>query len=86
MGAEGLDLRDGHEILLRDNPRSFANACIELLTNDSLCERLGSAAYEAAVQQHDRARIKSLIRTHVIDALNEPPTSVPEHLKLPRSG
>ncbi len=76
IGAEGLDLRDGHEIVLRDDPRSFANACIELLVNDSLCERLGSAAYEAAVQHYNRVRIKSLIRAHMMAVHNEEATSV----------
>ena len=77
IGAEGLGFRNGAEILLRDDARSFANACIELLTNDSLCDSLGSAAYETAVQHYNRARIKTLIRTHVMAACNEGPASVP---------
>lgn len=68
MGAEGLDLRDGHELLLRDDAKSFADACIELLGDDSLCERLGSAAYDAAVSRYDRVKIEALIRSHVMAA------------------
>ena len=68
IGAEGLEFRDGHELLLRDDPKSFANACVELLANDSLCERLGSAAYEAAVRHYSRAKIEASIRTHIMAA------------------
>jgi glycosyltransferase involved in cell wall biosynthesis len=71
LGAEGLHLRDGREILLRENAKSFANACIELLTNDSLCERLGSGAYDAVVRHYELARTKSLIRSEVMAALEE---------------
>jgi glycosyltransferase involved in cell wall biosynthesis len=68
IGAEGLEFRDGRELLLRDDPRSFANACVELLTNDSLCERLGLAAHEAAVRYYSRSKTEALIRTHVMAA------------------
>jgi len=71
MGAEGLGFRDAHELLLRDDPGSFANACVELLANDSLCERLGSAAHEAAVRHYSRAKIEALIRTHIMAARGE---------------
>jgi glycosyltransferase involved in cell wall biosynthesis len=66
IGAEGLEFRDGHELLLQDDARSFANACVELLANDSLCERLGLAAHEAAVRYYSRAKIEALIRTHIM--------------------
>jgi glycosyltransferase involved in cell wall biosynthesis len=71
IGAEGLEFRDGHELLLRDDPRSFANACVELLANDSLCERLGLAAHEAAVRYYSRPKIEALIRAHIMAASDE---------------
>jgi glycosyltransferase involved in cell wall biosynthesis len=65
LGAEGLDMRDGHELLLRDDPESFAQACIQLLSDFALCERLGHAAYESVIRHYDRANIISLIQTYL---------------------
>ena len=85
IGAEGLDFRDGHELLLRDDAKSFADACIELLGNDSLCERLASAAQEAALRHYGRDKIATVIRNYVIEVCNNGPVSVSAHLKLPDS-
>jgi glycosyltransferase involved in cell wall biosynthesis len=35
IGAEGLRCHDGEDIVIADDPRSFANACIRLLTDDA---------------------------------------------------
>ena len=65
LGAEGLDLRDGHELLLRDDPESFAQACLHLLKDSTLCERLGRTAFEAANRHYDRANIIRLIQKYL---------------------
>jgi glycosyltransferase involved in cell wall biosynthesis len=83
VGAEGLDLRDGQELLLCDDAKSFADACIDLIANDGLCERLGSAAYDAAVSRYDRVKIEALIRSHVIAASNEDVASSPRPVDVP---
>ena len=85
IGAEGLEFRDGHELLLRDDARSFANACVELLANDSLCERLGLATHEAAVRYYSRAKIEALIRTHIVAASDERLAPFPGPLDEARS-
>ena len=33
IGAEGLQMRDDHDIVIRDDPKAFAEACINLLTD-----------------------------------------------------
>jgi glycosyltransferase involved in cell wall biosynthesis len=43
-GAEGLVFADGAQILLRDDDAGLAQACVELLRDDAVCERLGGAA------------------------------------------
>jgi len=35
VGAEGLRYRDGKEIVIADNPGSFASACVRLLSDDA---------------------------------------------------
>lgn len=57
IGAEGLEMQDGKEFLMRDRPQDFADACIELLRNDALCNQLGAAARIVAIQKYDRTNI-----------------------------
>jgi glycosyltransferase involved in cell wall biosynthesis len=64
IGIEGLDLKDGVEVQLRDDPNEFATACARLITDDTLCERLGSAAHAAVTQRYNRARVVHLIQQH----------------------
>lgn len=69
IGAEGLEMSDGQEFLLRNSPKQFAQACLELLQNDTLCEQLGLAARAAAIQHYDRNSIKKLIQKHLIQTI-----------------
>ena len=44
VGAEGLPLRDGAELLLADNAHSFAEAIVKLLKEPELAGRIGTRA------------------------------------------
>jgi sugar transferase (PEP-CTERM/EpsH1 system associated) len=44
IGAEGLPVRNGEELLLADDPESFARAVVRVLTDRRLAERLGRQA------------------------------------------
>jgi glycosyltransferase involved in cell wall biosynthesis len=50
IGAEGLPVRDGDELLPADDPPSFAAAVVRLLQDRALARRLGAGA-EARVRQ-----------------------------------
>jgi glycosyltransferase involved in cell wall biosynthesis len=65
IGAEGINMRDGCELLLRDDPESFATACINLLKDPILAERLGSVAREAAIRYYDRTKVVRLIQSYL---------------------
>jgi len=65
VGAEGLELRDGVEIIVRDGTAAFASACVELLGDPSRCERLGVAAREAVARRYDRQQIVTLIKKEI---------------------
>ena len=41
IGCEGLAVVDGENILIRDDPRDFANAVLEVLESEALRRRLG---------------------------------------------
>ena len=57
LGAEGLDFKDGYEIILRDGEIDFANACIEFLRNPSKCREIGKRAREKTIAAYDRGQI-----------------------------
>jgi glycosyltransferase involved in cell wall biosynthesis len=65
IGAEGLEMKDGQEFLMRDHPKAFAQACLELLRNDDLCKRLGDAARAAAIRHYDRTNIVQQIKQQI---------------------
>lgn len=65
IGAEGLALVDGQDYLQRDEPQAFADACVKLLQNDDLCDRLGAAARMTAIKHYDRTNIVHLIRRSI---------------------
>ena len=44
IGAEGLPIADGKELLLADDPRAFAGAVVSLLHDRAMARRLGEAA------------------------------------------
>ncbi len=52
VGAEGLDIHHGRDIMLADDPRSFAQAVIMLLRDPELRRRYQQAAVETAAR-HD---------------------------------
>lgn len=45
FGAEGLDAVDGENIILRDSPKEFANAVVEMLENPELRDRISRNAF-----------------------------------------
>ncbi len=50
IGAEGLDVLDGSNIVLADSPPVFANAVVELLGDEERRRRIGLAATQLAAQ------------------------------------
>lgn len=57
IGAEGLALTDGVEILLRDAPQAFADACVALLDDPAKAAALGAAAYTKARSLYERGAV-----------------------------
>jgi polysaccharide biosynthesis protein PslH len=47
VGAEGLPVKDGQELLLADTPESFAGAVVKLLKDKSVAHELGQQAASA---------------------------------------
>ena len=53
VGAEGLDLKDGEEIFIADEPAIFADAVTRLLTDPSLRRRIGENGRTRVEQDYD---------------------------------
>jgi len=51
VGAEGLPLTDGVDLLLADEPATFADAVVRVLTDDAYASELGERA-AAVVRQN----------------------------------
>jgi glycosyltransferase involved in cell wall biosynthesis len=67
LGAEGLQFQDGSEILLRDGPADFAQACVQLLQDPAARQALGGAARSQARLQYDRKAVVTAIRTYMAE-------------------
>lgn len=61
IGAEGLSLINNSEILIRDSDDEIVEACLDLLDNEELCARLGSAARQKAMSLYDVANVRTTI-------------------------
>jgi glycosyltransferase involved in cell wall biosynthesis len=72
VGAEGIEFRDGEEILLRDDPASFAAGCVRVLGDSSLGERLGSAARAVVRQRYAQDVVIGDVRKAISSGLETP--------------
>jgi glycosyltransferase involved in cell wall biosynthesis len=57
IGAEGLAFENGKSIALRDSPRAFADAVIELLTNQNAAERMAQEAFSAFMLNYEKKSV-----------------------------
>lgn len=67
VGAEGLSLVDGRDILIRDKPREIAEACVKLLADRELASSIGQRAREA-VACYERDAIIAQVSERLIAA------------------
>lgn len=69
IGAEGINLENETEILIRDNPQDFADACIMLLREPSLCAEIGSKGRARIAGENNRDAVIGKIGEQLLDAL-----------------
>jgi polysaccharide biosynthesis protein PslH len=64
IGAEGLPVRDGDELLLADSPNDFADAIVRMLRDPAAASRLGQQARKAVCErfgwQHAASRFMEI--------------------------
>ena len=62
LGVEGLDFKDGEEILLADDPRDFARAVADLLTHRDRRRAMGQAARRRVEAQYSMPALRRSLR------------------------
>jgi glycosyltransferase involved in cell wall biosynthesis len=60
--VEGLGVRDGHDVLVRENPEDFALAISSLLSDDAFCRRLGRNGRETFMRNWSRSHTEETLR------------------------
>ena len=58
VAAEGMDLRDGHDLLIADSPRDFADAVVRLYTDPELWARLSESGRALVRERYSPAAIR----------------------------
>jgi polysaccharide biosynthesis protein PslH len=53
IGAEGLDVKDGEDIVLADSPEEFATKVVELFDRPAFRTRLGEAGRDMVLKKYD---------------------------------
>jgi glycosyltransferase involved in cell wall biosynthesis len=69
IGAEGLDVSHGQNILLADTAEPFADATIRLLTNPEHARELASAARKHVAARYSWARVAEIFSSYCEQAI-----------------
>jgi polysaccharide biosynthesis protein PslH len=80
VGAEGLELENGNQIMLADDPVSFAAAIVKLLANKELFERLRKEAHAFVKRTYDWKVIGKRMNREINTVLNE--AKKKQHVRL----
>ena len=67
VGAEGLDLDDGRELLLAQDAPGFAKACILLLKTPEVRRHLVETAHRRFLERHQWSTAQTRIRNLALE-------------------
>lgn len=71
LGCEGLELIPDRHLLVADEPSSFANACVRLLRDDGLHQRLSGEAFSLFQDRYRWADIGQRVGDLVVSVTND---------------
>ena len=60
-GIEGIDAKDGREVLIRDNPEQMAQAVVKLLKDEKLYQKLIFAARKLVEEKYNWRKISQIL-------------------------
>ncbi|HEY8292968.1 MAG TPA: glycosyltransferase, partial [Thermomicrobiales bacterium] len=78
IGIEGLDLHDGEQVLVADDPATFARAMTRLLEDATLWQRLAMQGYTHIAATHGRAAVRERFWSVIAEACERAPHDRPE--------
>jgi glycosyltransferase involved in cell wall biosynthesis len=64
-GAEGLEITNGKNLLLADSEEEFANAVVQLLTDDTLFNDIIKNARQLVEEKYDWRKVGTLVRNAI---------------------
>jgi glycosyltransferase involved in cell wall biosynthesis len=70
IGAEGLNLIDHEHILIADDPKEFADACIALLKNQDLRKEISLSGFHRILDLYTPQRLEKRVQALVTKAMN----------------
>ncbi|MDP3998017.1 MAG: glycosyltransferase family 4 protein [bacterium] len=59
LGIEGIEARDGQEVIIRDNPQDLAQAVIDLLKDENRRKEMGQKAQKLIEEKYDWGKISA---------------------------
>ena len=59
IGAEGLAVKDGTQVLIADTPAEFARAAVSLMSSEELCRKIGQDGRKLVLERYSWDRIAS---------------------------
>lgn len=65
IGAEGISMKHGKELLICDKQADFIDACALLINDSKFCDRLGKTARDFVVNNYDRKKIIPLLSSNI---------------------
>jgi glycosyltransferase involved in cell wall biosynthesis len=72
IGTEGLNLEDGSDVLVADDPARFAEAVTQLIRDDALWRRLVLHGRSKIMAVHGRESVKARFDAVVAEIMNKP--------------
>lgn len=65
VGAEGIDLTDGKDILIGDTPQAFASHVVRLLQDEKLCRHLADAGRQLVEEHYSWQAVGSRLKLYL---------------------
>lgn len=85
FGAEGFGLTPGRELLVANSSEEFAEAIIQILKDEALCERLGKAGYQFIMENYSPDTMRDRLNRFVADIMRIQPIRLSLAKRLMRS-
>ncbi|MBL4680844.1 MAG: glycosyltransferase, partial [Pseudomonadales bacterium] len=67
IGAEGIDVKNGHGIIIADSAEDFSKKCAELITNQPLAQSIATNAYSLYLELYSYKACKKRLTSYMAE-------------------